>query len=214
MDIGCYLINASRFIFDAEPRRVAGLIDRDPVLKIDRTASMLLDFPPAVSPGPAAPRWSRINACKSSARKGASRSRSRSTRRPTGRAACSWTAYGPFRDRHRDGRSPVITQRHHPGISLLGGFARWTAGPVAARGRDRQHVLYRRGVFRSAESGGNGKRRMLPPHARPEGRATALAYPQSRETPCFTLSSAATTSAVCRAYVAIHSICAAVGRPL
>lgn len=45
MDIGCYLINTSRFIFDAEPRRAAGLIDRDPVLGIDRTASLLLDFP-------------------------------------------------------------------------------------------------------------------------------------------------------------------------
>jgi len=45
MDIGCYLINTSRFIFDAEPRRVAGLIDRDPALGIDRTASILLDFP-------------------------------------------------------------------------------------------------------------------------------------------------------------------------
>ncbi len=45
MDIGCYLIATSRFIFDAEPRRAAGLIDRDPVLGIDRTASLLLDFP-------------------------------------------------------------------------------------------------------------------------------------------------------------------------
>src|SRR5688572_26369588 len=30
MDIGCYLINTSRFIFGEEPRRVLGLIDRDP----------------------------------------------------------------------------------------------------------------------------------------------------------------------------------------
>jgi predicted dehydrogenase len=44
MDIGCYLINTSRFIFEGEPRRVSGLIDRDPVLGIDRMASMLLDF--------------------------------------------------------------------------------------------------------------------------------------------------------------------------
>jgi predicted dehydrogenase len=44
MDIGCYLINTSRYIFDCEPGRVAGVIDRDPVLKIDRTASMVLDF--------------------------------------------------------------------------------------------------------------------------------------------------------------------------
>ena len=44
MDIGCYLINTSRFVFDREPSRVMGLIERDPRLKVDRMASMLLDF--------------------------------------------------------------------------------------------------------------------------------------------------------------------------
>ena len=44
MDIGCYLINTSRFIFDREPTRVVGLIEQDPRLKIDRMASMLLDY--------------------------------------------------------------------------------------------------------------------------------------------------------------------------
>ena len=44
MDIGCYLINTSRFIFGREPERVFGLVDRDPYLKVDRMASMMLDF--------------------------------------------------------------------------------------------------------------------------------------------------------------------------
>ena len=44
MDIGCYLINTSRFIFEREPRRVLGLIDRDPRLQVDRMTSMILDF--------------------------------------------------------------------------------------------------------------------------------------------------------------------------
>jgi predicted dehydrogenase len=44
MDIGCYLINTGRFIFDREPERVMGLIDRDPVLRTDRMTSLLLDF--------------------------------------------------------------------------------------------------------------------------------------------------------------------------
>jgi predicted dehydrogenase len=44
MDIGCYLINTSRFIFDREPERVIGLFDRDPDMHIDRMASILLDF--------------------------------------------------------------------------------------------------------------------------------------------------------------------------
>lgn len=44
MDIGCYNISLSRFIFDAEPRRVVGLIDRDPTFGTDRLASGILDF--------------------------------------------------------------------------------------------------------------------------------------------------------------------------
>jgi predicted dehydrogenase len=45
MDIGCYPITISRFCFGEEPRRVSGLIERDPELKIDRLASAILDFP-------------------------------------------------------------------------------------------------------------------------------------------------------------------------
>lgn len=45
MDIGCYPIVTSRFVFDEEPTRVLGLIERDPDFKIDRLASAILDFP-------------------------------------------------------------------------------------------------------------------------------------------------------------------------
>ena len=45
MDIGCYPITTSRFIFGQEPKRVAGLIERDPDFKTDRLASAILDFP-------------------------------------------------------------------------------------------------------------------------------------------------------------------------
>lgn len=44
MDIGCYPITLSRFIFGAEPRRAFGLIERDPELSIDRLTSAILDF--------------------------------------------------------------------------------------------------------------------------------------------------------------------------
>lgn len=44
MDIGCYLVHTSRFIFEREPRRVIGLIDHDPRFGVDRMTSMLLDF--------------------------------------------------------------------------------------------------------------------------------------------------------------------------
>jgi predicted dehydrogenase len=44
-DIGCYPIVTSRFLFGAEPTRVIGLIERDPVLKVDRLGSAILDYP-------------------------------------------------------------------------------------------------------------------------------------------------------------------------
>ena len=45
MDIGCYCINISRFIFAGEPERVAGLINRDETTGIDKLTSAMLEFP-------------------------------------------------------------------------------------------------------------------------------------------------------------------------
>ena len=44
MDIGCYPISLSRFIFDAEPKRVLGIVEYDPNFRTDRLASALMDF--------------------------------------------------------------------------------------------------------------------------------------------------------------------------
>jgi predicted dehydrogenase len=44
MDIGCYNISLSRFIFNAEPTRVLGIIEYDPQFGTDRLASGILDF--------------------------------------------------------------------------------------------------------------------------------------------------------------------------
>ena len=45
MDIGCYPVNLSRFAFGEEPRRVLGLVERDPEWNVDRLTSAVLDFP-------------------------------------------------------------------------------------------------------------------------------------------------------------------------
>lgn len=44
MDIGCYPITISRWIFDAEPRRVVGLIERDAEFGTDILTSAVLEF--------------------------------------------------------------------------------------------------------------------------------------------------------------------------
>ncbi len=44
-DIGCYPIVGSRFLFAAEPIRVAGLIEHDPDFATDRLASVVMEFP-------------------------------------------------------------------------------------------------------------------------------------------------------------------------
>src|SRR5271167_3295878 len=45
LDIGCYPINTSRFIFGEEPTKVVGLVERDPEMKIDRLTSAILAYP-------------------------------------------------------------------------------------------------------------------------------------------------------------------------
>jgi len=45
MDIGCYPITISRWIYDAEPRRVLGLIEREAKSGTDVLTTAVLDFP-------------------------------------------------------------------------------------------------------------------------------------------------------------------------
>ncbi len=44
MDIGCYNVSLSRFIFDGEPLRVCATVEYDPQFKTDRLVSATLDF--------------------------------------------------------------------------------------------------------------------------------------------------------------------------
>lgn len=44
MDIGCYGISLARFIFEAEPRRVCGIMEYDAQFKVDRLTSATLEF--------------------------------------------------------------------------------------------------------------------------------------------------------------------------
>lgn len=44
-DIGCYPITGARYLFEAEPTRAVGLIERDPEWGIDRLTTAILEFP-------------------------------------------------------------------------------------------------------------------------------------------------------------------------
>jgi predicted dehydrogenase len=43
-DIGCYCVISGRYLFEAEPKRLVALVDRDPKFKTDRLASVIADF--------------------------------------------------------------------------------------------------------------------------------------------------------------------------
>jgi predicted dehydrogenase len=45
LDIGCYPITTSRWIFGEEPLRVAGVFDKDPQFGTDRLTSAVMEFP-------------------------------------------------------------------------------------------------------------------------------------------------------------------------
>jgi predicted dehydrogenase len=45
MDIGCYPINTSRFLFGEEPWRVSAVVEKDPKFQVDRLTSAILEFP-------------------------------------------------------------------------------------------------------------------------------------------------------------------------
>jgi predicted dehydrogenase len=44
LDIGCYLVNTARMIFEGEPHRVCALVEESPATGVDWMASMILDF--------------------------------------------------------------------------------------------------------------------------------------------------------------------------
>jgi len=44
LDIGCYAVSVARFLFDAEPLRVSASVEYDPVMRVDRLASAILEF--------------------------------------------------------------------------------------------------------------------------------------------------------------------------
>jgi len=64
MDIGCYNISLSRFLFGVEPLRVLGHVERDPAFGTDRLTSGMLEFERGTSSFTCATQlapWQRVN---------------------------------------------------------------------------------------------------------------------------------------------------------
>jgi predicted dehydrogenase len=64
LDIGCYCTSLSRYVFNSEPARILGRIERDPQTKIDRLSSGVLDFGSGVATftcGTQLQRYQRVN---------------------------------------------------------------------------------------------------------------------------------------------------------
>ena len=151
-DIGCYPITISRFLFGAEPVRVAGCLELDP-------RSAPTGSPPACWSSRRASRSSRaarrraVPARPGDRHAGAgSRSRSRSTRRPTSPARVRGRRERPAARRHRDDRVRDCDQYTIQGDLFSRAILEGTPVPIPledALGNARVIAA----VFRSAESG-------------------------------------------------------------
>jgi len=67
MDIGCYLIHTSRFIFGTKPDRVSAVIDRDPDMGTDRMTSFVMEFTGSELPGADGTSGHSIGTCSTQA---------------------------------------------------------------------------------------------------------------------------------------------------
>ena len=88
-DIGCYSVNLSRMLFDAEPERVEGVIVRDPATGTDVVTSGILGFGDGVASFTCSTRAEDDQRVHVYGTPGGSRSRSRSTSPRIARPASS-----------------------------------------------------------------------------------------------------------------------------
>ena len=146
MDIGCYPIMMSRWLFSAEPVEVVGQIEHDPDMKVDRLESALLRFPTARRRSPAPDSSCRIRKCSSTGRRAGSKWKFRSTRRPIDRRVSSRRREPARRARREDDR----IRRGRPVRDAGGPLRRRDSGRRERRGldrrRDREHGRHRRAV--------------------------------------------------------------------
>ncbi len=132
LDIGCYLVNTARMMFEQEPRRVCALVERDPAFGVDRLSSMLLDFPGGQAIGTCG---TQLAAGQGVIIAGTDRPhRGRDPLQCAGRSPGAAVRRGAdrLRDRARDPRDRHLRPVHDPGGPVRRGGAARDAGAVSA----------------------------------------------------------------------------------
>ncbi len=145
MDIGCYLVNTARFIFAAEPSRVAGTLDIDPRFGVDRQASMVLDFDGRHAAGVCSTQlqsYQRVQIVGTRGRLEIDIPFNAPADRPVPHAVRS-DRRDP-RHRHRGNRGGRLQPVHDPGGGVRHRDPRRSSAARAARGCRREHGLHRR----------------------------------------------------------------------
>lgn len=136
MDIGCYNINLSRMLFDAEPVNVSSVVRRDPAMGIDILTSAILEFPDGgQSSFTCSIDLRRFSGYGSSAQRAGSKSRSLSTSRPNARRVyISTSVAGSARGRReKPSRSPRRTStrsRRNCSPIRFSAAPRWRSSPM------------------------------------------------------------------------------------
>ena len=145
MDVGCYLINTSRFIFDREPARAIGAMQRDPEMGTDRLTSILLDFEVGHSTGTCSTQMVPAQRMQILGTKGRIELDD-----PVQRATRSSLPHRRRHWRRRVRRRHLVHQRRHlqsvhdPGRSVVEGDPGRHGRAAAARRCRRQHGVHRR----------------------------------------------------------------------
>ena len=157
MDVGCYALNAARFLFDAEPIEVTAIQRLDPAFGVDTLLAAVLRFPgdrlalidgSFDANGPAALRDQRLRSAPSSSSR-----RSSPRRRPLRFRSCGAASRLPR-------RSPATNQYGQRGGSLR---AERSGGAAAGAGRGRPRA-------------GTGARSDLPECGDRAGRAPFMTF--------------------------------------
>jgi predicted dehydrogenase len=154
MDVGCYPITMTRWLFGEEPESVIGIVDRDP--ELESTASSRAD---ALSLGrqatfTCAMQLVHYQRMQLHGTAGASRCRSRSTPRTTARAASSsTTAASSATARPKRSTFPVVDQYTLQGDNFSAAIRGERRRPRRASRTRCANMAVIDAVFRSADSG-------------------------------------------------------------